>query len=267
MYCKNFTYDGTTLSSLGYTLCSFDNGENRASGSEITFSTVAQNKGEKYLLADYKYDNCLSATLYICKNPCNVSAQTGLILTPSEISTLSRWLNKKEFRPLSFDATGWTNIILEASFNVSAVEVGGDVYGLELQMTTNKPFAMKSSVTKTLTFTAANQTQTFSDDSDEIGFIYPTSVQVTCGASGNLSLANALEGRTTVVNNCSSGEVITFTYPTLSSSASGHTALTDDFNYVFPRVANTSTSRANSVTASMACTVVITYNPIIKIVI
>lgn len=265
MYAKNFTYDGTTLSSLGYTLCSFDNGSDRATGSEITFSTVALNKGNKYLLADYKYDKCLETTLYICKNPCNHSAQSDLIITPAEFSTLSRWLNKKNYRPLIFDATGWTDIIFEASFNVAAVLVGGDIYGLELQMTTNRPFAIKSAVTKTLTFTAASQAQTFNDDSDEIGFIYPTSMEVTCGAAGTLTLTNAIENRTTTVENCAANEKITFAYPVISSSSSGHTTLLNDFNYIFPRVANTSSSKVNSITASMACTVVIIYNPIIKI--
>lgn len=266
MYCKNFTYDGTALSSLGYVVCSFDNGGDRAVGSKISFSTVATNKGAKYLLADYKYDECLTTTLYICKNPCNVSSQSSLKLTPSDISSLSRWLNKKSFRPMIFDATNWTDIIFEASFNISAVEIGGDIYGLELEMVTNKPFAMKSAVTKTLSFTSANQTLTFTDDSDEIGFIYPTSCEVTCGASGTLTLTNTVENRATTVTNCSSGEKITFTYPTLSTNNASHTTLVENFNFIFPRVANTAASKTNSITASMACTVVIVYNPIVKIV-
>ena len=265
MYCRDFTYDGTTLSSLGYTLCSFDNGGERATGSEITFSTTPINKGAKHLLANYKYDKCLETTLYICKNPCGVEAQNDLIISPSEFSTLSRWLNKKNFRPLVFNATGWTGITFEASFNVAAVLVGGDMYGLELTMMTNKPFAMLAEVTTNLTFTSDALTRTFNDTSDEIGFIYPTSMEVTCGASGNLSITNAIENRTTVVKNCAANEKITFAYPSISTSNSSHTTLLDDFNYVFPRVANSSASKVNSITASMACTMVIKYRPIIKI--
>lgn len=267
MYVKDFTYDGTALSSLGYTVCSFDNGGERATGSEITFETAPIQKGAKHLLADYKYDKCLETTLYICKNPCGVEAQTDLIINPTEFSTLARWLNKKNFRPLVFDATGWTGITFEASFNVSAVLVGGDMYGLELAMRTNKPFATLAEVTNTLTFTADALTKTLTDASDEIGYIYPTSLEVTCGASGNLSITNAIENRTTIVKNCSANEKITFAYPSITSSNSGHTTLPDDFNYIFPRVANTSASKVNSITASMACTMVIKYKPIIKIVI
>jgi len=265
MYAKDFTYDGTTLSSLGYTLCSFGDERDAAMGSKISFSTVAVNKGERYLLADYKYDECLTTTLQICKNPCNIGSQNNLKISPSEISTLSRWLNKKSFRQMKFDATGWTDVIFEASFNISAIEVGGDIYGLELEMVTNRPFAVKSPVAKVMVFTEANQTQSFTDDSDEIGYIYPASVSVTCGLSGTLTLVWNMENRTTAVGNCTTNEVITFTYPTLASSNSSHTTLVDDFNFVFPRVANTAASRTNYVTASMPCTVVITYSPIVKV--
>lgn len=266
MYVKDFTYDGTTLSTLGYTVCSFDNGGERATGSEISFSTVPVQKGAKQLLADYKYDKCLEATFYICKSPC-VSEQKDMIITPEQFSTLARWLNKKTFRPLVFDATGWTDITFEASFNVSAVLVGGDMYGIELSMKTNRPFAVKAEVTSTLTFTSDALTKTLNDTSDEIGYIYPSSVEVTCGASGNLSITNALENRITIVKNCSANEKITFTYPSIASSNSGHTTLLDDFNYIFPRVANSAVSRANAITVSMACTMVIKYRPIIKIVV
>ena len=90
-------------------------------------------------------------------------------------------------------------------------------------------------------------------------------MEVTCGAAGTLTLTNAIENRTTTVENCVANEKITFAYPVISSSSSGHTTLLNVFNYIFPRVANTSSSKVNSITASMVCTVVIIYNPIIKI--
>ena len=266
MYVKDFTYDGVTLSSLGYTVCSFDNGGERATGSELTLNTVPIQKGAKYLLADYKYDKCLETTFHICKIPC-VSEQTDLIITPAEFSELSRWLNKKNFRPMIFNATGWTNITFEASFNVSAVLVGGDIYGLELVMRTNRPFAMKNEVTATLSFSSEELTQRITDTSDEIGYIYPSSIEVTCGASGDLVLTNAIENRVTRVKNCTSGEKITFVYPSITSSNNGHTTLLDDFNYIYPRIANSAESKVNAITASMPCTMVIKYRPIIKIAI
>lgn len=264
MYAKNFTYDGETLSSKGYVLCDFGTGDNTRPGSNISFSTVPVDKGQKFLAADAKYENCLTTTLQICKNICNISNQDNLKLTPTEVSALSRWLNKKAFRPMVFDATGWTDIIFEASFNISAIEIGGEIYGLELEMITNRPFATKAQVTKTLTFASASATQTLEDTSDEIGYIYPDEVKITLASAGNLSIATAIEGRTSLFNNCSNGEIITITHPTITTNVSQH-AIQNDFNYVFPRVANSSAQRTDTWTASLPCTVEVKYKPIMKV--
>ena len=264
MYATNFTYDGVTLASKGYILCDFGSGDNTRPGSNISFSTVPTDKGQKFLLADAKYENCLTTTLYICKDMCNVSNQDNLKLTPADVSALSRWLNKKSFRPMIFDATGWSDIIFEASFNISAMEIGGDIYGLELEMVTNRPFATKALTTKTLTFATASATQTLEDTSDEIGYIYPDQVKITLGSAGNLTLSESIEGRSSVFNNCANSEVITINYPTITTSATGH-AIQNDFNYVFPRVANSASVRTDTWTASLPCTVEIKYKPIMKI--
>ena len=264
MYAKDFTYDGATLSSKGYILCEFGNGDNTRPGSKITFTTVPVDKGQKFLMADAKYDECLTTTLYICKDMCTVSNQDNLKLTPTEVSSLSRWLNKKAYKPMIFDATGWTDIIFEASFNVSAMEIGGEIYGLELEMVTNRPFATKALTTKTLTFAAGSLSQSLLDDSDEIGYIYPDSYKITMGATGNLTIATAIEGRETKIANCTNGEVITITYPTISTSVNAHD-IQNDFNYVFPRVANSATARTDTVTVNQPCTIEIKYKPIMKV--
>lgn len=264
MYAINFTYDGVTLASKGYMLCDFGSGDNTRPGSVITFSTAPTDKGQRFLLADTKYETCLTTTLSICKNPCNINSQDNLKLSPTEVSELSRWLNKKDYRPMIFDATGWSDIIFEASFNVSAIEIGGEIFGLELEMVTNRPFATKSQVTRTLTFTSGALSQTLEDISDEIGYIYPDQVKITLGSAGNLTLSESLESRQSVFNNCANSEVITINYPTISSNVSTHT-IQDDFNYVFPRIANSNLQRTDTWTASLPCTIEFKYRPIMKV--
>lgn len=264
MFVTDFTYDGASLSSKGYMVCDFGSSGDTAEGSQLTFNTVPINKGQLFLLADTKYEQCLTTTFCICKNPCHVAAQENLKLTPSEVSTLSRWLNKKTFRSLTFSGTEWANINFEASFNIKVMEIGGETYGLELEMITNRPFATKTAVTQTLTFTSDALTKTFTDTSDEIGYVYPTSFTITPTGAGNISITNAMENRTTTIKNCAANETITITYPTIASSVGTHN-LSEDFNYVFPRIANTSANSVNSFTASAPCTVVFTYKPIIKV--
>lgn len=270
MYAKNFTYDNVTLSSLGYVLCDFENGSDRGTGSEITFTTIPTDKGHKHLMVDYKYDNCLTTTLFICKNPCNVGDQANLVLSPTDVSSLMRWLNKKEFRPLYFDATNYTDILFNATFNVSAVYIGGEIYGLELEMITDMPFAQLAIVSTTLEFSYANQSLQLKDTSDEIGYIYP-SVIVTCGASGELKLTNYLENRVTKITGCSQGEIIAMDYPTVTQltvppAEPFNHDLADCFNYVYFRIANTNATRFNVISCSMPARVQIIYRPIIKIV-
>jgi len=264
MYAKDFTYDGATLSSKGYILCEFGNGSDTQAGSKISFSTVPVDKGQKFLMADAKYEECLTTTLHICKDMCNISDQENLKLSPADVSALSRWLNKKAFKSMVFDATGWTDIIFEASFNVSTVEIGGEIYGLELEMVTNRPFATKALTTKTMTFAAGSLSQSLLDDSDEIGYIYPDSYKITMGSAGNLTIATAIEGRETKIANCSNNEIITITYPTISSNVVAH-AIQDDFNYVFPRVANSASVRTDTITTNLPCTIEVKYKPIVKV--
>ena len=264
MYALDFSYDGITLSSMGYILCDFGSGDQTRPGSRISFSTVPINKGQKFLMADAKYEECLTTTLQICKNMCNISDQDDLILSPTDISALSRWLNKKQFKPMIFDADGWEDIIFEASFNVSTIEMGGNVYGIELEMVTNRPFATKGQITSTLTFTTENLEQELEDISDEIGYIYPDSYKITMGATGNLTIATAIEERETKISNCTNGEVITIAYPVVSTNNSSHD-IQNDFNYVFPRVANSATERTDTITVNQPCTIEIKYKPIIKV--
>lgn len=270
MYAKDFYYDGVTLSSLGYVLCSFDGGSDRGVGSEISFVTIPTQRGAKQWLADYKYENCLSTTLYICKDPCHIGSQEDLILSPEDVSSMMRWLNRKEFKPFIFNNPDYSDITFNATFNVSAVYIGDEIFGLELQMTTDAPFATKPRVSYILEFTSPNQTLQLKDVSDEVGYVYPRMI-VTCGASGELRIHNALEDRTTIVKNCSEGEIIAFELPEISQLSLPPAEpfdhdLANDFNYVFPRIANTYYDRFNPITCSMPATIQISYEPIIKIV-
>lgn len=264
MFATDFTYDGVTLSSKGYMLCEFGSGNDTRAGSRISFTTVPIDKGQRFLLADAHYDECLTTTLHICKDLCTISNQDNLKLSPADVSALSRWLNQKEFKTMIFDATGWSDVIFEASFNISTIEIGGDIYGLELEMVTNRPFAVKSQVTKTLTFVSGSLSKTLEDTSDEIGYIYPDSYKITMGATGNLTITTAIESRQTKIDNCTNGEVITIAYPAISTSVSAH-VIQDDFNYVFPRVANSSAVRTDTITVNQPCVIEIKYKPIIKV--
>ena len=264
MIVLDFQYDGLLLSDFGCMICNFDRGgriETSSNGSQISFATTPILKGANFLLADTNYEECLTATFQICKNPCLYHGDDAY-MNAEEVAELMRWLNRKSFHTLRLDTEGYERVYFKGSFNAEVVKVGSNVVGLSLNLTTNAPYGFGDTIYKKFIVTA-NQPVLFKDTSDEIGYIYPKTI-ITCNQSGQLVIENEIENRTCVIDNCTSGEVITLNYPTITSSLVSHN-IADDFNYSFFRIANTWNNRVNKITVSLNCNFEISYNPICKI--
>ena len=141
--------------------------------------------------------------------------------------------------------------------------LGDYCVGMELTLTTNRPFALYESIKKTFKAATANHTEIFKDISDEIGFLYPN-VEIVCNANGDLTIHNAIENRDTVIKHCVAGEIITMKYPVISSSIPTH-KIQNDFNYNFFRIANTYREKGNKITFSLPCTMKMSYEPVRKV--
>jgi len=266
MLVTDFEYDGLLLSDFGCIMCSFDSTglQTVTNGSNITFNTSPVLKGTKHVLTDTKYDECLTVPPFqICKDFCLCETQEDTYFTIEEQANLMRWLNRKEFLKFKLVKEGYENIYFEGSFNVSKIMWGDNCIGMELSLTTNRPFGLYEVVKKTFRATAANHMEIFKDISDEIGYIYPD-VEITCTTAGDLVIHNTIENRDTVIKNCTAGEVITMKYPVISSSVSSH-KIQNDFNYNFFRIANTYREKGNKITFSLPCTMKISYNPVRKV--
>lgn len=265
MIVNDFEYDGLRLSDYGYIMCSFDStgAETISNGSNITFNTSPILKGSKHVLSNIKYDECLTTTFQVCKNPCNCKDIEDAYITVEELATLTRWLNRQEFLKFKLVKDGYEIIYFEGSFNINKIMFGDNIIGLELNLITNRPYALYEPIKKTFKITKNNQVEIFKDISDEIGYIYPK-VTITCKDSGTLRIHNAIEDRETIIKNCVSGEVITMDYPVISSSIDTH-KIQDDFNYNFFRLANTFREKGNKLTFSMPCIIKMEYQPIRKV--
>lgn len=266
MYACDFEYDGQYLSDYGFIICNFNGSsdfDTVSAGSKITFNTVARHRGKQYSLAGTQYDDCITATFDVCKDP---KAYTDLRITDDEYRDVMRWLNRNEFLKFQLlDECGeCTPCYYEASFNVNKVLVNKDLYGLELSMETNRPFGYGEDVVTTWTITDTSKTYILSDMSDEIGYTYPSMV-ITCTQAGNLTLYNAMEDCTMVIKNVIAGEVIKIDGSThiITSSVGSH-KIYEDFNFEFFRIGNVINDRNNKITASLPCKLEITYTPIVK---
>lgn len=264
MYFEDFEYDGLVLSDFGYITCTFDGGgtETVSNGSEVNFNTTPMNFGKKYLLSNTSYPNCLETTFSICKDPCK--SETGNMdpLSTEDIRELMRWLNRRGFYKFKPYADGYENIFFEGSFNISKIESSGNVIGLELHLITNRPYGLHEPVIHNFT-AQANTPIYIIDRSDDVGCTN-INMEIICTSGGNLTIHNNIEDRTVVINNCSSGERIILNDPIISSSVSSH-KIQNDFNFNFPRLANTIGNSQNIFTFSIPCTVKMTYTPVRKV--
>ena len=143
MKAHDFEFAGRTLSSFGMILCNFGGSkglETIADGAEINFTTIPTMNGTKHNLTSSQYEDCLEATLQICKHSCDGGVQE---ITSVEHRNLTAWLSRKKF--LKFKLLDEANIDLyhEAKIDVSRIEIDGKLYGFELTVKTNRPFALK----------------------------------------------------------------------------------------------------------------------------
>lgn len=266
MNAIDFEYDGQYLSDYGFIICDF-NGSSGAdsisAGSALTFNKVSRFGGKLHSLTSTQYDECITTTFDICKDP---DVYDDMEITGDEFRDLMRWLNRREFLKFQIHDSelDYETCYFEASFNIEKIKIHEVTYGLRLNMETNKPFGYGIEQRVKWTFHDVDASRLLSDISDEIGSIYP-SLTITCGADGDLQIYNDFNGCTTEIKNCTNGEVITIDGDTqiISSSLSTHKVY-EDFNYEFFKIGNTYNNRNNRISVSKACTLEIRYTPIIK---
>lgn len=262
MKAYDFEYDNKKLSDFGFIICSFsDKGlDTVADGSQISFNTVSVLGGEKSELTSTQYKECLGGTIQICKHSCAGGVQE---ISAIEHRNIARWLNRKKFLKLKFLSEEFIDIYFEASFNISRIELDGRLFGFELEVVTNRPYALKEPRKITIQSLVEDSKHSVNDISHEEGFIYPYT-EIAIAKDGNLNIYNAMENRNTYIKNCKAGEVIIMDYPVISSSISSHN-IQNDFNWNFFRVANTFDNSKNDLTISLPCTIKIEYSPIVKV--
>lgn len=262
MKAYDFEFAGRTLSSFGCILCSFgEKGlETVSDGCEVKFNTVPTMGGSKHDTTSVQYEDCLETTLQICKHSCNGGIQE---VTESEHRELTKWLGRKRFLKFKILDEDHIDIYYEAAFGISKIEIDGKLFGFELAVKTNRPFALKEPRTIAINNTVQDGKHSINDTSYEEGYIYPE-MEITINQSGNLKIHNAIENRDTYIADCRVGEVITMDYPVIQSSDSSHN-IQNDFNWTFFRIANTYDNSRNDLTISLPCSIKIKYSPIVKV--
>lgn len=267
MDITGFIYDGISSEDFNLFVCGDSSGgiETSSDGTQINWNTVPVNNGRKYEVTQITYDAVLETDFRVVKLNCETHDFEELSF--EERRKIARWLQRRDDHVLQLIGKdeAYDYIQFEGHFTITDLYVNGKHCGYDLHFTNNRPFATGKLVHYDIHANTANYvSKKIYDISDEEGYIYPKKLQITCKASGNLEIHNAIEDRTLVIKNCSAGEVITFDSSLNFTTSLPSHEIQNDFNYSFFRISNSYTDKQNTLTISIPCDITIEYLPIIK---
>lgn len=263
----DFLFDGKELSSFGYILCSFDAvGFENIPVSELTYQTVQAPFAPKALKTSASYEGNLSRTITICKQTCDTNGL--LTITAEDISQLSRWLCRRDYKLFRFitdDSTGMDEVYYEAQINLQKVLFGDRCVGLALTVNTNRPYGLTSEITiHAQPNQAENPDMNIQVYSDEEGYIYPD-LFLTIREEGTLEITHSFDGRITRIADCTEGECIHIRGSILQiESTRQDQSIFQRFNYQFPRLCSTFEQAGNILSFNLNCDVELKYRGIRK---
>lgn len=262
----DFLFDGKELSSFGYILCSFDSVTFETMPvSGLTYHTIQAPLADTVRKVSASYDSSLSRTITICKRTCD--ANRLLQITADDISELSRWLCRRDykwFRFITDDTTGMDEVYYEAQFNIQKVMFGDRCVGLSLTVNTNRPYGLTPEIT-VYARPDKEDAMNISVYSDEEGYLYPDMV-ITLREAGTLEITSETDGRVTRITDCMADEVIHIHGDILQiESTNGTGSISERFNYQFPRLCNTFEHSENILSFNLNCDVELKYRGIRKV--
>ena len=261
MKALDFFFDDRYLSEMGYVICSVDSSETikKTSVSRIEYTTAKTPNRSIWNKVSSADSEPLTTTIQILKLSCD--DPTPQELTSTEIAEMTRWLCRRDkYCKFSFVQDGYEEIYYNAKIDLDKIDIYGITSGFELIITTDRPYGMTDEIVSSVSITSLSPYIIY-DTSDIIGYTYPDLFTIVCEESGDLTLTNLIENRETKINNCTTGEIITLNGKTLqiSSSLPAHN-ISDDFNYVFPRIVNTLTTRENKITTNKNCSITVSWS-------
>ena len=198
MKAYDFEFNNKRLSEFGMVLCQFGGSkglETVTDGTAISFTTVPSAGGLKHNLTSSQYEECLEVTLQVCKYSCNGGIQE---ITPTEHRNFTSWLCRKRFLKLKILDEDNIDLYHEAKIDVSRIEIDGKTYGFELNIQTNRPFALKEAKTISINCKEGNEVygwKKYQTDSEIEMLGYVTSIKEDAYPQGKVDENdNIIEG-------------------------------------------------------------------------
>lgn len=259
---EDFMFDGLMLSDLGYIIVHDGVLDEDGVVSGMTYTTVKSAKSDINHKVATPYEDTYHVDITIMKNPCS---DDNLDLTNYDISEMSKWLCRKEYKWFRWvDDIGQDEIWFEVQITMDKKKLGDSVIGLVLHVNANRPYGLTREYTHE--WVGGLSDTTLYVHSDEEGYIYPD-MEITVKGGGTVEITNKYENRTMKIDNCINGEVITIHGGDLlqiTSSNEEHD-LSNDFNYNFFRLCNHWGEAKNEIEVSQNCNVIFKYRGMRKV--
>lgn len=284
MSFTDFEFNGQRASDFGCMVCIFDGNpglEIVDIGSNLSLNTVNKSMTNKFDIMSTKYEEPYTTTFQIGKHGCDRYNQGDMYMEEQLVARLIRWLNKKKYQKFKmlYSDGKYSDVWYKGTFpNIKMVTLNEQVVGLEVTFQANAPFGYYDDLEYEMDFTDVNERYSIFDTSDEIGFIYPHTLEINILQDGDLVIKNSQENKTVVIKNCIAGETITLNADIKHiESNMAHPKLYNDFNYNFVKVinksgdiddyygaANEENEAENIYTVTLPCIIRLVYAPICK---
>lgn len=254
---NDFIFDGKYGSDFGLKFCNIDgNGDSETiiiSNTEI--ETFRPANSDKNYFTSGNHNSVLTKKVQVCKiENCDV-----VTFTDYDVEEIARWLCRDDgYHKFAFINDSGDIIEYNAIIDVNTIEINEQIAVLELTITTDSQFGYTP---KTNHFVlSANDTVYIIDNSSKIGETL-VNLKLACKAEGNYVITTMFDGETKniCIDNCKSGEIITITDMCVITTSLPSHDITDDFNYVFPKLYNTISNQKNEFSVNLPCELTITY--------
>lgn len=254
---EDFIFDGKYGSDFGLKLCNIngDPGFETITVSNTEFETFQPGNLEKNYFTGSRHNSVLTKTIQVCKViNCNM-----VQLTEYDIEEISRWLCRDDgYHKFAFINDTDNTVEYNAKIDMNVIETQERVIALELTITTDSPFGY---TIKKNSFSLNNdETIYIIDNSSNIGEM-PIELKLTCKSDGDYIITSTFNNikRNIHINNCTSGEIITISDMCVITTSLPSHDITDDFNYVFPKLYNTISEQRNEFYVNLPCDLTILY--------
>lgn len=148
MFATDFLFDGQRLSDMGYIIASIDGSTESVSGGNIEFNSVKPANSDKYKFYSANFNEVLTWTFTIMKNPCLYNDEE-LYITQADESQLAKWLIKTDgYRYIQFLQDDYEDVVYQVYNNMTPVQICGRTVGFTITSTSNCGYGFSPEIVK-----------------------------------------------------------------------------------------------------------------------